>query len=241
MEDIRLQKAIANSGVTSRRKAEQLITEGRVAVNGEIVSELGSKVSVSDKIEVDGVPVTTEEKVHILYYKPAGEISAVEDDRNRGTVTDAFKQMDVRLYPVGRLDYDTSGILIMTNDGEFTQYMTHPKYEMQKTYRVKVDGILKRDQQKEMRNGIKLEDGKTSPAGVKVIRDKKDRQMILELTIHEGKNRQVRRMFEHFGLNVIKLTRTRYDFLTLDGLAEGEYRFLKPHEIKKLIANAKDE
>lgn len=241
MEDIRLQKAIANSGVTSRRKAEQLITEGRVAVNGEIVSELGSKVSVSDKIEVDGVPVTTEEKVHILYYKPAGEISAVEDDRNRGTVTDAFKQMDVRLYPVGRLDYDTSGILIMTNDGGFTQYMTHPKYEMQKTYRVKVDGILKRDQQKEMRNGIKLEDGKTSPAGVKVIRDKKDRQMILELTIHEGKNRQVRRMFEHFGLNVIKLTRTRYDFLTLDGLAEGEYRFLKPHEIKKLIANAKDE
>lgn len=241
MEDIRLQKAIANSGVTSRRKAEQLITEGRVAVNGEIVSELGSKVSVSDKIEVDGVPVTTEEKVHILYYKPAGEISAVEDDRNRGTVTDAFKQMDVRLYPVGRLDYDTSGILIMTNDGGFTQYMTHPKYEMQKTYRVKVDGILKRDQQKEMRNGIKLEDGKTSPAGVKVIRDKKDRQMILELTIHEGKNRQVRRMFEYFGLNVIKLTRTRYDFLTLDGLAEGEYRFLKPHEIKKLIANAKDE
>lgn len=241
MEEIRLQKAIADSGVTSRRKAEQLITEGRVAVNGEIVSELGSKVTMSDKIEVDGVPVTKEEKVHILYYKPAGEISAVEDDRSRGTVTDAFKQMDARLYPVGRLDYDTSGILLMTNDGEFTQYMTHPKFEMSKTYRVKIDGILKRDQQKEMRKGITLEDGKTAPAGVKVIRDKKDRQMILELTIHEGKNRQVRRMFEHFGLEVIKLTRIRYDFLTLDGLAEGEYRFLKPHEIKKLIANAKDE
>ncbi|AKG74061.1 pseudouridine synthase [Salinicoccus halodurans] len=241
MEEIRLQKAIADSGVTSRRKAEQLITEGRVAVNGEIVSELGSKVTMSDKIEVDGVPVTKEEKVHILYYKPAGEISAVEDDRSRGTVTDAFKQMDARLYPVGRLDYDTSGILLMTNDGEFTQYMTHPKFEMSKTYRVKIDGILKRDQQKEMRKGITLEDGKTAPAGVKVIRDKKDRQMILELTIHEGKNRQVRRMFEHFGLEVIKLTRIRYDFLTLDGLAEGEYRFLKPHEVKKLIANAKDE
>lgn len=241
MEEIRLQKAIADSGVTSRRKAEQLITEGRVAVNGKIVSELGSKVTMSDKIEVDGVPVTKEEKVHILYYKPAGEISAVEDDRSRGTVTDAFKQMDARLYPVGRLDYDTSGILLMTNDGEFTQYMTHPKFEMSKTYRVKIDGILKRDQQKEMRKGITLEDGKTAPAGVKVIRDKKDRQMILELTIHEGKNRQVRRMFEHFGLEVIKLTRIRYDFLTLDGLAEGEYRFLKPHEVKKLIANAKDE
>lgn len=241
MEEIRLQKAIANSGVTSRRKAEQLIIEGRVAVNGEIISELGSKVTLSDKIEVDGVPVTSEEKVHILYYKPSGEISAVEDDRKRGTVTDAFKQMNLRLYPVGRLDYDTSGILIMTNDGEFTQYMTHPKYEMQKTYRVKIDGILKREQQKEMRKGILLEDGKTAPAGLKVIRDKKDRQMILELTIHEGRNRQVRRMFEHFDLEVIKLTRIRYDFLTLDGLAEGEYRFLKPHEVKKLIANAKEE
>ena len=231
MEKVRLQKAIADSGVTSRRKAEQLITEGRVSVNGKVVAELGSKVTAGDRIEVDGVPLTAEEKVHILYYKPTGEISAVEDDRSRSTVTDAFKQMDVRLYPVGRLDYDTSGILLMTNDGEFTQYMTHPKFEMSKTYRVKINGILKRDQQKEMRKGIML----------KVIRDKKDRQMILELTIHEGRNRQVRRMFEHFGLEVLKLTRIKYDFLTLDGLAEGEYRFLKPHEVKKLIANAKDD
>lgn len=241
MEKVRLQKAIADSGVTSRRKAEQLITEGRVSVNGDVVAELGSKVAAGDRIEVDGVPLTAEEKVHILYYKPTGEISAVADDRSRITVTDAFKQMDVRLYPVGRLDYDTSGILLMTNDGEFTQYMTHPKFEMSKTYRVKINGILKRDQQKEMRKGIMLEDGRTAPAGVKIIRDKKDRQMILELTIHEGRNRQVRRMFEHFGLEVLKLTRIRYDFLTLDGLAEGEYRFLKPHEVKKLIANAKDE
>ena len=241
MEKVRLQKAIADSGVTSRRKAEQLITDGRVSVNGEVVAELGSKVAAGDRIEVDGVPLTSEEKVHILYYKPTGEISAVADDRCRSTVTDAFKQMDVRLYPVGRLDYDTSGILLMTNDGEFTQYMTHPKFEMSKTYRVKINGILKREQQKEMRKGIQLEDGRTAPAGVKVIRDKKDRQMILELTIHEGRNRQVRRMFEHFGLEVLKLTRIRYDFLTLDGLAEGEYRFLKPHEVKKLIANAKDE
>ena len=119
MEKVRLQKAIADSGVTSRRKAEQLITEGRVSVNGKVVAELGSKVTAGDRIEVDGVPLTAEEKVHILYYKPTGEISAVEDDRSRSTVTDAFKQMDVRLYPVGRLDYDTSGILLMTNDGEF--------------------------------------------------------------------------------------------------------------------------
>lgn len=239
MEEVRLQKAIANSGVTSRRKAEVMIEEGRVKVNGKTVTELGTKVKQNDKIEVDGVPLSQEEKVYILYYKPAGEISTAEDERSRRTVVDAFERMDVRLYPVGRLDYDTSGILLMTNDGEFTQYMTHPKYEVRKTYRVKIDGILKREEQKQMRKGIPLEDGVTAPADVKVIRDKKDRQMILELTIHEGRNRQVRRMFEHFGLKVIKLTRISYDFLTLEGLGEGEYRFLKPHEVKKLIANAK--
>ncbi|WP_370637543.1 pseudouridine synthase [Salinicoccus sp. ID82-1] len=241
MEEIRLQKAIANSGVASRRKAEVMITEGRVKVNDKTVTELGTKVKETDRVEVDGIPLSQEEKVHILYYKPTGEISAAEDDRSRRTVVDAFEQMDVRLYPVGRLDYDTSGILLMTNDGEFTQYMTHPKYEMSKTYRVKIDGILKREEQKQMRKGIPLEDGMTAPAGLKVIRDKNDRQMILELTIHEGRNRQVRRMFEYFGLRVVKLTRISYDFLNLNGLAEGEYRFLKPHEVKKLIANAKAE
>ena len=239
MTEIRLQKAIANSGVTSRRKAEVLITEGRVSVNDEIVTELGTKVTRSDKIEVDGVLITKEDKVYILYYKPAGEISAVEDNRGRSTVTDLFTELGKRVYPVGRLDYDTSGILILTNDGEFTQYMTHPKYEVTKTYRVKVDGILKRHEQKQMESGIMLEDGKTAPSKVNVIRDKKNKNMILEVTLHEGRNRQVRRMFEHFGLKVLKLTRVNYDFLNLEGLGEGEYRYLKPHEIKKLVANAK--
>lgn len=239
MTEIRLQKAIANSGVTSRRKAEVLITEGRVSVNDEIVTELGTKVTRSDKIEVDGVLITKEDKVYILYYKPAGEISAVEDNRGRSTVTDLFTELGKRVYPVGRLDYDTSGILILTNDGEFTQYMTHPKYEMTKTYRVKVDGILKRHEQKQMESGIMLEDGKTAPSKVNVIRDKKNKNMILEVTLHEGRNRQVRRMFEHFGLKVLKLTRVNYDFLNLEGLGEGEYRYLKPHEVKKLVANAK--
>lgn len=239
MTEIRLQKAIANSGVTSRRKAEVLITEGRVSVNDEIVTELGTKVTRSDKIEVDGVLITKEDKVYILYYKPAGEISAVEDNRGRSTVTDLFTELGKRVYPVGRLDYDTSGILILTNDGEFTQYMTHPKYEMTKTYRVKVDGILKRHEQKQMESGIMLEDGKTAPSKVNVIRDKKNKNMILEVTLHEGRNRQVRRMFEHYGLKVLKLTRVNYDFLNLEGLGEGEYRYLKPHEVKKLVANAK--
>lgn len=238
--EIRLQKAISNSGVTSRRKAEQLITDGRVSVNGSIITELGTKVTDNDKVEVDGIPLTKEEKTYILYYKPAGEISAVDDDKNRRTVTSKFAGLNLRIYPVGRLDYDTSGILLLTNDGEFTQYMTHPKFEVTKTYRVKVDGILKRHQQKEMAKGIQLEDGKTAPADIQIIRDKKDKNMILDITIHEGRNRQVRRMFEYFDLDVLKLTRIKYDFLNLDNLSEGEHRFLKPHEVKKLIANAKD-
>lgn len=238
--EIRLQKAISNSGVTSRRKAEQLITDGRVSVNGSIITELGTKVTDNDKVEVDSIPLTKEEKAYILYYKPSGEISTVDDDNNRRTVTSKFAGLNLRIYPVGRLDYDTSGILLLTNDGEFTQYMTHPKFEVTKTYRVKVDGILKRHQQKEMAKGIQLEDGKTAPADIQVIRDKKDRNMILDVTIHEGRNRQVRRMFEHFDLDILKLTRIKYDFLNLDNLSEGEHRFLKPHEVKKLIANAKE-
>lgn len=239
MTEERLQKVIANSGVTSRRKAEKLIEEGLVTVNGETVTTLGVKVQPSDKIEVEGVPITKEEPVYILYYKPTGEISSVGDDRERRSVTDTFLDLEERVYPVGRLDYDTSGILMMTNDGDFTQYMTHPKYKIKKTYRVKVDGILRREQQKMMSKGIVLEDGKTAPCQVKVVRDKKGQNMILDITLHEGRNRQVRRMFEHFGLKVLKLTRIQYDILTLEGLQEGEYRFLKPHEVKKLIANAK--
>lgn len=234
----RLQKVIAKSGVASRRKAEQLMKDGLVTVNGETITEMGVKVSDKDIIEVEGVPLTKEKKVYILYYKPTGEISSVGDDRERRSVTDTFESFEERIYPVGRLDYDTSGILLMTNDGDFTQLMTHPKYEVTKTYRVKIDGILKRDEQKKFMRGIKLEDGMTAPCHLKVIRDKKDRNMILDITLHEGRNRQVRRMFEHFDLKVVKLTRTHFDFLSLDGLSEGEYRFIKPHEVKKLIHNA---
>lgn len=234
----RLQKVIAQSGVASRRKAEQLMQEGLVTVNGEVVTEMGTKVSNKDKIEVEGVPLTKEEKVYILYYKPQGEISSVGDDRERKSVTDTFEMFDERIYPVGRLDYDTSGILLMTNDGDFTHLMTHPKYEVKKTYRVKIDGILKREQQRKFMRGIKLDDGMTSPCHLKVVRDRGDKNMILDVTLHEGRNRQVRRMFQYFDLKVVKLTRTGFDFLTLDGLSEGEYRFIKPHEVKKLIHNA---
>lgn len=234
----RLQKVIAQSGVASRRKAEQLMKDGLVTVNGEVVTEMGTKVSDKDKVEVEGVPLTKENKVYILYYKPTSEISSVGDDRERKSVTDSFQHFEERIYPVGRLDYDTSGILLMTNDGDFTQLMTHPKYEVTKTYRVKIDGVLKRDEQRQFMKGIKLEDGMTAPCHLKVVRDRKDKNMILDITLHEGRNRQVRRMFEHFNLNVVKLTRTHFDFLSLHGLSEGEYRFIKPHEVKKLIHNA---
>lgn len=237
----RLQKVIAQSGVASRRKAEQLMKDGLVKVNGETITEMGTKVSSKDVVEVEGVPLTKEEKVYILYYKPQGEISSVGDDRKRPSVTDTFSRFDERIYPVGRLDYDTSGILLMTNDGDFTQLMTHPKYEVEKTYRVKIDGILKRNQQRDFMRGIKLDDGMTAPCHLRVVRDRNDKNMILDVTLHEGRNRQVRRMFEHFDLNVVKLTRTSFDFLTLHGLSEGEYRFIKPHEVKKLIHNATQE
>ncbi|WP_026866346.1 pseudouridine synthase [Jeotgalicoccus marinus] len=239
MTSTRINKKIADAGITSRRKADNLIEEGRVTINGKKITEPGIKVTDKDQVKVDGVIITKEEPVHILYYKPTGEISSAEDDKDRETVIDAFDDIDARLYPVGRLDYDTSGILLVTNDGEFTQHMTHPKYEMNKTYRVKIDGVLLRHQQDEMRRGIRLSDGKTAPCDLKVIRDKSGKDMILEISIHEGRNRQVRRMFEHFGLNVTKLTRIRFDFLTLEGLKEGDYRYLKPHEVKKLIANSK--
>src|SRR5699024_3248565 len=173
--EVRLQKAIANSGVTSRRKAEELITDGRVSVNGKIITELGTKVTDNDKVEVDGVPLTKGEKVYSFYYKPCGEISTVEDDNNRRTVTSKFEGLNLRIYPVGRLDYDTSGILLLTNDGEFTQYMTHPKFEVSKTYRVKVDGILKRNQQKEMKNVKVQADMMSAPGRIELILDKKER------------------------------------------------------------------
>ena len=236
----RLQKVIAQAGIASRRKAEQLILEGKVRVNGEVVTTLGTKVSRSDVVEVNGIKVEREEKVYYLFYKPRGVVSTVSDDRGRKTVLDFFHDhVEERIFPVGRLDFDTSGLILLTNDGEFANLMTHPKYKIEKTYIARLKGIPSFEDIKKLRRGIMLEDGMTAPADIEIIRDKKDRNMILDVTIHEGRNRQIRRMFEYFDLEVLKLTRTKYDFLNLDNLSEGEYRFLKPHEVKKLIANAK--
>ena len=232
----RLQKVIAYAGVASRRKAEQLIVEGKVKVNGKVIKELGTKVANSDEIEVEGVKLEKEDKVYFLLYKPRAYISAVTDDKGRNTVTDIFKkQVHQRIFPVGRLDYDTTGLLLLTNDGEFSNLMTHPKFKIDKTYIARVKGIPTKQGLMQLQNGIKLEDGKTAPAKVSMTSyDENAGKAICEITIHEGRNRQVRRMFEAIGTPVVKLKRERFAFLDLRGLVPGEYRELTKHEVKLL-------
>lgn len=231
----RLQKRIASSGYTSRRKAETLITDGKVKVNGQVVTELGTKVSSSDTVEVEGIKLEQEDKLYILFNKPSQVITSVSDDRGRKVVTDYFKDIETRIYPVGRLDYDTSGVLLLTNDGEFTNLMTHPRYHIKKKYVAKLKGYLMREEVKALEKGIELEDGFTQPAQVKVKNQDKDKNTTLvEITISEGRNRQVRRMFEHFGHQVSKLTRIQFGPLDLKGLNAGEGRVLTPHEVKTI-------
>jgi 23S rRNA pseudouridine2605 synthase len=235
----RLQKVIAQAGIASRRKSEELIKEGKVKVNGKIVTQLGVKVTSSDRVEVNEIQIEREVPVYFLLYKPRGVISSVSDDKGRKVVTDFFSHFPERIYPVGRLDYDTSGLLIMTNDGEFANLLMHPRNEIEKVYVAKTKGIPLKENLRKLEKGIKLEDGKTSPAKVKMLSlDKKKQTAIIEITIHEGRNRQVRRMFEAIGHQVLKLKRERYATLTLTGLKAGEARELTPHEVKQIRALA---
>ncbi|GGI39900.1 pseudouridine synthase [Mammaliicoccus stepanovicii] len=237
----RLQKVIAKSGHTSRRKAEKLIEEGKVYVNQKQVTELGTKVRESDYIVVEGIPLEMPNKLYILFHKPTKVITSVSDDKGRTVVTDFFKDIKTRIFPVGRLDYDTSGLLILTNDGEFTNLMTHPKYKIQKKYVAKLKGYLLREEVKQLEKGIKLEDGLTQPAIVKVKSQDRERNVThVEITITEGRNRQVRRMFSHFGHEVVKLSRVEYGPLNLKGLNAGQGRTLSPHEIKVMRHLAQD-
>ncbi|MFD2445905.1 23S rRNA pseudouridine(2605) synthase RluB [Bacillus sp. CGMCC 1.16607] len=231
----RLQKVIAHAGVTSRRKAEEWIKEGRVKVNGKVVTELGIKVTGNDRIEVNEIPIEREEPVYFLIYKPRGVISSVKDDKGRKVVTDFFPFLEKRIYPVGRLDYDTSGLLLLTNDGEFANLLIHPRHAIDKTYVAKVKGIPSKELLRKLEKGIELEDGKTAPAKTKLLSaDKKKQTSIVEITIHEGRNRQVRRMFAAIGHEVLKLKREKFAFLTLQGLSTGDIRELTPHEVKQL-------
>lgn len=236
----RLQKAIAKSGVTSRRKAEKLIEAGQVEVNGKVVRELGTKVAPKDEIKVDGIPIEKEPPVYILFYKPRGVISSVSDDKNRKTVTDFFEEYTERLYPVGRLDYDTSGILLMTNDGDFTNTILHPSHQINKEYVVRTKGIPSRERLKLFKKGIHSDGEILKATHVKIMSINKKKQIaIVKVVLHQGKNRQIRRMFEAIGTPVQKLKREKFGFLTLDGLTAGDYRELTPHEVAELIKLAK--
>ncbi|MDI9205700.1 pseudouridine synthase [Ligilactobacillus saerimneri] len=232
----RLQKVMARAGVASRRESERMIKAGRVQVNGQVVKELGTKVTGADVVLVDGQLIEREQKVYILFYKPRGVISAAKDDKGRKVVTDFFKDIyQQRLYPVGRLDYDTSGLLLMTNDGDLANKLMHPRYKVNKTYVAKVAGIPTNDELEKLRHGIIIDGRKTAPAKSKVLStDMKKQTAIVSLTIHEGRNHQVKKMLQAIGHPVKKLKRETYGFLTLKGLTSGEYRELKHDEIELL-------
>ena len=235
MAEERLQKYLASAGVASRRASEKLILEGKVAVNGKVVKELGTKVIPGkDKVTVDGKPVRTEEQlVYYLMNKPAGYLTTVKDTHDRPTVMDLLAGIPYRVFPVGRLDFETEGLLLLTNDGEFAYRMTHPKFKIKKTYLATVQGELTKERLQMLREGVELEDGKTAPAEVKVVRQEKHRTVV-EITIHEGKNRQVRRMFKAVKNPVLELKRINVGGLTLKGVGSGEIRSLTDEELQKL-------
>ncbi|KQL49249.1 pseudouridine synthase [Brevibacillus choshinensis] len=232
----RLQKVLAHAGVASRRHCEELIVQGNVQVNGKVVRELGTRVDPQvDKILVNGRPIRTEQPIYLMLYKPTGVITSVSDPRGRRVVTDLLKGIKERVYPVGRLDYDTSGLLLLTNDGELANRLAHPSYEIDKVYRAWVRGVPSQDKVKKLATGIQLEDGLTSPGEAKLLKSTPTKEKALvELTIHEGRNRQVRRMCDAIGHPVITLERIRLGFLTLEGLQPGQYRPLTSTEVEKL-------
>ena len=237
---VRLQKAIADSGFCSRRKAEEYIVKGKVFVNGEKITELGSKVEGNEEIIVDGNAISKQDKEYYILYIPRGVISSTKDDKGRKTVVDFFSS-NKRLYPVGRLDYDTTGIILLTNDGEFANMMLHPKNKIPKVYIAKLEGIIDGYSIKKIKSGIVIDGIKCIPDRVKLkSADKKSNTCIVEITIHDGRNHEVKRIFESAGYNVIKLKRESIAFLTLQGLSSGEFRKLTIKEVKQLYAYTND-
>lgn len=228
----RLQKVIASSGLTSRRKAEELIIAGKVKVNGRVVTELGTKVSASDQIEVNNRLIEKEPKEYYLLNKPRGVITSTSDDKERKTVTDLINT-SARIYPVGRLDYDTTGVLLLTNDGEFANIIMHPASEIDKVYLAKLEGIIKGEQINQLKEGVQIDDilVKASRVKLKKVNSEANTSMV-EITIHEGKNHQVKKMFEAVGYHVEKLTRKRVGIFDLKNLKSGEYRKLTPKEVQ---------
>lgn len=232
----RLQKVMAQCGVASRRKSEELILDGQVKVNGKVCKVLGTCVDEDDIIEVNGKVIGKEKKVYILMNKPRNCVTTVSDDRGRPTVIDKLDGfVKARVYPVGRLDFDTTGALILTNDGALANKLMHPSKEIEKVYIAKVKGLVSEEKLELLRNGIKLEDGMTSPAEVELLNHNEEkRTSVVKITIHEGRNRQVKRMFEAIKYEVVKLTRESIAGISTRGLYEGKYRKLTPEEIKYL-------
>ena len=231
---VRLQKIISQAGVTSRRKAEDLIREGRVRINGKTVFELGTKADPDrDTIDVDGKRIEPKQpKISVLLNKPDGYITSLRDPEGRPTVKKLVDNIPVRLYPVGRLDYHTEGLLILTNDGDLAQKIEHPSHALEKIYLAKVKGIPEENKINKLRTGIILEGRKTLPAKIKVVETRKNAW--LEITIREGRQNQIRNMFEEVGHPVLKLKRVAIGPVRDDSLKPGEYRMLKPLEIKLL-------
>lgn len=231
----RLQKYMARHGIASRRKCEELIGAGNVKVNGRVVTTPGVTVNPDrDRVEVDGKLLKSpEKKVYIMLNKPRGYISSVTDSRGRKTVTDLLDGVEGRVYPVGRLDYDSEGLLLLTNDGDFTMALTHPARKVYKTYRVRVKGVPAASSLRKMAEGVVLDDGPTAPARVEYI-DTLNGNALLEIAIHEGRNRQVKRMCQHIGHTVLRLKRIKVGDLKLGNLKPGQYRYLTPQEIARL-------
>ncbi|MBU7315929.1 pseudouridine synthase [Paenibacillus oleatilyticus] len=236
----RLQKVLAEAGVASRRKCEELITAGRVEVNDKVVTTLGVKVDPSqDFIKVDGKPIRRQSKVYVIFNKPKGVITSAQDPEGRKTVTEFFKNIKQRIYPIGRLDYDTEGLLLLTNDGEFAHLLTHPKHHVPRTYLATVKGVPHGSLLDKLKNGIQLEDGMTAPAEVEYqdVRPETN-EAVVKITIYEGRNRQVRRMFDAIHHPVIKLKRIQFGPLQLSGIPRGKFRHLTPQEVNELRQEA---
>ncbi|NWF97597.1 MAG: rRNA pseudouridine synthase [Nitrospirae bacterium] len=235
----RLQKILSEMGIASRRQAEEMILEGRITVNGRLAN-IGMKADPhKDHIKVDGkLIVRREPKVYLAFNKPREVVTTLNDPEGRQTVKDYLKNVKYRVYPVGRLDYNSEGLLLLTNDGDFANSIMHPSKKILKTYQVKVKGIPEEKDLDKLRKGVKLEDGLTAPAKVIKLKTTENNAWI-EITIHEGRNRQVRRMFERIGYPVIKLIRIRINGIRLGNMKPGEYRFLNPEEVNKLKSEVK--
>lgn len=235
MQKERLQKVIAQSGLTSRRKAERLIVEGRVKVNDQLVTTLGTKVSPNDEITVDGIPIEQERHVYYVLHKPRKVISSVKDDRGRKTVIDLLPDVKERIFPIGRLDYDSSGVLLLTNDGEFAHLLMHPKHEIEKVYIVNIKGIPSNVELMKLKEGIRDREDLLKVKSYQIISiDRKKQTMTLELSLVEGKNRHIRRMMEALGYPVLTLKRKKYGIVTLHKLLPGQARRLTSREINEL-------